>query len=241
MRSTAAAGDPALLREAAILLLAMGEDEAAKVLKLLEPREVQRVGAAMAALGSVHSRQLDRVVDRFLETVSGAGGHVMGANDYLRTMLLGGLGERRGRALRRRPRAGFAGLRWMDARTIGQLLRDESADVRAILLSYLPPARAAAVLTLLPGSAAKAHVVVALIRLASRCSRKSQDRLPGAPRRMGRRNFGRVTPLGGADTAAAVLAHLGRGTRQAVLAEVRELDPEAGEMLESAVAPEVAS
>jgi flagellar motor switch protein FliG len=75
---------------AAVLLLALGEDDAARVLKHLDPREVQRVGSAMASLRSVNMGQISVVLDAFLDTVTGQSGITIGASEYVRKMLVSG-------------------------------------------------------------------------------------------------------------------------------------------------------
>jgi flagellar motor switch protein FliG len=50
---------------AAVLLMSLGEADAAAVLKLMDPREVERVGSAMAALSGVSGDQVSDVMDRF--------------------------------------------------------------------------------------------------------------------------------------------------------------------------------
>ena len=78
---------------AAILLLALGEQDAARVLKHLDPREVQRVGSAMASLANVDMAQIGHVVESFLDTVTGHSGLTIGASEYIRRMLVSALGE----------------------------------------------------------------------------------------------------------------------------------------------------
>ncbi len=241
----------ARLREAAILLLAMGEDEAAKVLKLLDPREVQRVGAAMAALGKVHSRQVDRVVNRFLETVSGEQGEAMGANDYLKSMLVGALGERRAqprRALTRRVRSargradgsqrGLDALRWMNTGAVADFLLHEPVRVRAIVLSYLSPERAAQVVELVPGDRVKVDLVMELADLEPAYPRGLEDLSPARPRRASRHSGAGPAPLGGPQAAAALVGRLEENTRRAVMGEIQRRDQALAErMLELLSAP----
>ena len=81
------------VERAAILLLTLGERQASEILKHLDPREVQKVGAAMAALDAVDTGQIVAVVDSFLEAVTGQSGITVGADDYIRRMLVGALGE----------------------------------------------------------------------------------------------------------------------------------------------------
>ena len=53
------------IEKGAILLLALGEDEAAEVMKYLGPREVQKLGAAMSTMKAVQSEQLEAVLEEF--------------------------------------------------------------------------------------------------------------------------------------------------------------------------------
>lgn len=139
---------------AAIFLFALGEEGASKVLKHLDPREVQRVGAAMAALGNVDMGQIATVLGNFLETVSGQSGLTIGSSDTIRRMLVSALGEDKARTLLDRilggNTAGLDKLKWMDPRTIGEFIVHEHPQIQAIVLSYLEPDQAAEVLTFFP-------------------------------------------------------------------------------------------
>ena len=53
------------VQKAAVLMLALGEDEAAEVMKFLSPREVQQLGAAMSTMKSVQSEELEQVLAEF--------------------------------------------------------------------------------------------------------------------------------------------------------------------------------
>ncbi len=54
------------IHKSAILLMSLGEDEAAEVFKFLGPREVQKIGTAMAALKSVSRDEISTVRERVL-------------------------------------------------------------------------------------------------------------------------------------------------------------------------------
>ena len=84
---------------AAILLMSLGEKDAAEILKHMGPKEVQRVGSAMATLTSVNQTQVEGVVSEFLDAVSGQTGMGLGADDYIRNMLTQALGQEKAGAL----------------------------------------------------------------------------------------------------------------------------------------------
>ena len=54
---------------AAVLLLTLGEKEAAEVLRHMGPKEVQKVGLAMAQVGSVSKEEVTAILDDFIEEV----------------------------------------------------------------------------------------------------------------------------------------------------------------------------
>jgi flagellar motor switch protein FliG len=215
--------DLAPIDKAAILLLAMGDDEAAKVLKHLEPREVQRVGAAMSALGRVDTRQIDSVVDHFLEAVSSEAALAMGANDYLRKMLVGALGEQRARSVLERISGVMGGLdrlRWMHSRAIADFILHEHPKIQAVVLSYLEPAQAAEVLGSFPEDAARSDAVLRLASLESVPSGALRSLSLVLEQHVGRPKPGGAE-LGGKRAAALILNHLDKAVRESVTVDMR--------------------
>ena len=87
------------VERAAILLMSLGEKDAAEILKHMGPKEVQRVGTSMATLKDVRQEQVEGVVVEFLEAVSGQTGMGLGSDDYIRNMLTQALGDDKAGAL----------------------------------------------------------------------------------------------------------------------------------------------
>src|SRR5690625_3273857 len=79
--------------KAAILLMSLGESDAAEVLRHLGPKEVQRIGSAMSQLKSVQQRDVEAVMGSFLEEVRNLTGLGTDADNYIRNMLVTALGE----------------------------------------------------------------------------------------------------------------------------------------------------
>ena len=118
---------------AAILLMSLGEKDAAEILKHMGPKEVQRVGSAMATLTSVNQTQVEGVVSEFLDAVSGQTGMGLGADDYIRNMLTQALGQDKAGALIDRillggNTTGLDSLKWMEPRQVADLIRHEHQD-----------------------------------------------------------------------------------------------------------------
>ncbi len=141
--------------KAAILLLSLGEDTAAQVLKHMGPKEVQVIGMQMASLRNVAKGSVESVVDEFLEKVEEQTGIGIGTEDYIRSTLRSALGEDKAGALIDRILAGantkgLDTLKWMDARAVADVIRFEHPQIQSIVLSYLDPDQSAEVLRLLP-------------------------------------------------------------------------------------------
>ncbi len=140
---------------AAILLLALGEQDAAQVLKHLGAKDVQRVGAAMAQLSSVSREEVSTVLTTFSSSVERQTSFGVGTDDYIRKVMNEALGADKAgsvidRILRGRSSRGLEALKWMEAKAVGELLRHEHPQIISIVLSYLDADQAAQVLTQLP-------------------------------------------------------------------------------------------
>mgnify|MGYP001431453033 FL=1 len=136
---------------AAILLLSLGEQEAAEVMKHMGAKDVQRIGAAMTQLQNVSRQEVTEVLQEFTTTVENQTSLGVGVDDYLRKVLISALGEEKAaglidRILFGRTSKGLESLKWMDARAVAELIRQEHPQIIAIVLAYLDPDQSADVL-----------------------------------------------------------------------------------------------
>jgi flagellar motor switch protein FliG len=136
---------------AAILLMSIGEKDAAELLKHLGPKEVQAVGATMAALTDVTQGQVEGVVAEFLDSLSGQTGLGLGADEYIRNMLTAALGSDKASGLIDRillggNTTGLDTLKWMESRAVSDIIRHEHPQIQAIVIAYLEADQAAEIL-----------------------------------------------------------------------------------------------
>jgi flagellar motor switch protein FliG len=141
--------------KAAILMMLLGEDEAAAVIQNLTPREVQHLGIAMYNVGGVDQETVNAVLDEFLDTIKKQTGLGLGAGKYIENVLTKALGDDKaqsvlGRITPSSSESQIDILDWMDARSISELIIDEHPQIKALIISYLEFGLAADVLTLLP-------------------------------------------------------------------------------------------
>ena len=140
------------LDRAAILLMTIGESDAAEVLKHLGPKEVQRVGTSMSVLTEVNQEQVEGTVNLFLDAVGGKTSLGIGADDCIRNMLTQALGSEKAGGLIDRillggNTTGLDTLKWMEPRAVAELIRNEHPQIQAIVIAYLDPDLSSEILT----------------------------------------------------------------------------------------------
>ncbi|WP_019141171.1 flagellar motor switch protein FliG [Noviherbaspirillum massiliense] len=130
------------VQKGAILMLALGEEEAAEVMKYLSPREVQKLGAAMSTMKAVSSNELDRVLNEFRTQTEESTSFGLDSDEYIRAVLTKALGEDKAatllhRILGSRDASGIESLKWMDGPSVADLVRNEHPQIIATILVHL--------------------------------------------------------------------------------------------------------
>jgi flagellar motor switch protein FliG len=157
------------LERAAILLLTLGETEAAEILKHLGAKDVQRLGRSMAELANVSREEVRHVLGDFTSAVESQTSLGVANEEFVRKVLMSALGPEKANSLMDRialgnARKGLDALKWMDPRAVADLVRSEHPQIVAIILSYLGAEQAAEVLAVLP-DAMRADLVVRIATL----------------------------------------------------------------------------
>jgi flagellar motor switch protein FliG len=140
------------IMKSAVLMLALGEDEAAEVMKYLSPREVQKLGSAMAGMNSVGHEQLQEVIDEFLTEADKKSSVALDSDDYIRSVLTKALGDDKAsgllnRILQNKDASGIESLKWMDPQTVAEFIKNEHPQIIATILVHLEPDQASDVLS----------------------------------------------------------------------------------------------
>lgn len=156
------------LDRAAVLLLSLGEDQAAEIMRHLGPREVQRLGVAMSKLSRVSADQAHAVMREFREKIEQQTALGLGSNEFLRGALTKALGGERANSLIERilhggESNGLENLKWLEPRAIAELIKLEHPQVVALVLASIEPEQAGEVLHFLTERQASE----AMLRLAA--------------------------------------------------------------------------
>ena len=141
-------------QRAAILLMSLGEQDAANVLKQLDAKEVQKLGIAMAELKEISREQMSSVLDKFIGIADGKANVAGGSPDYVRRVLTQAVGKQKTDMLLDRVASGQTGqgieaLKWMEAKAVAQIISGEHPQIAAIVLAHLEPEQSAAIMPLL--------------------------------------------------------------------------------------------
>lgn len=213
----------------ALLLMTLGADEAAEVLKLLGPKEVQKLGGAMAAMPAQPREKVEVVLDELI-AFADKGSPIEADHEHIKAMLTKALGDERAthlisRVLQGSDTAGIESLKWMDAATAADMIKNEHPQIIATILVHLEFDQAGEILkhftdrlrndVLLRIATLDGVQPVALRELNEALTRM----LSGA-------SAVKKTAMGGVRHAADILNFVGSAAETAILDNVREYDPD---------------
>jgi flagellar motor switch protein FliG len=216
--------------DGAILLLSLGEEDASEVFKHLAPKEVQKLGAAMAKLRGVSRERVNGVLEKFHAEAAEKTSLGLNSDDYIRNVLTRALGNDKAnfvldRILQRGDDSGIEALKWVDAPTAAELLRNEHPQIIASVLVHLERDQAASILGELAEHLRKDVILrvatidgihpAALVEL----NQALAEALNGADKL-------KRSTTGGVRAAAEMLNFMGASHETAILDGVREFDDE---------------
>ncbi|ORT49348.1 flagellar motor switch protein FliG [Vibrio sp. qd031] len=140
---------------AAILLLSLNEDDAAGIIRHLEPKQVQRVGGAMAKVADLNNDKVTAVHRAFLEDIQKYTNIGMGSEDFMRKTLVAALGEDKANNLVEQillgtGSKGLDSLKWMDPRQVAAIIVNEHPQIQTLVLSYLESDQSAEIIAQFP-------------------------------------------------------------------------------------------
>ncbi|MDP2795701.1 MAG: flagellar motor switch protein FliG [Sulfurisoma sp.] len=218
------------VEKSAMLLLSLGEDEAAEILKHLGPKEVQKLGHAMAAIKAVPRNKVEAILDELAQQTA-KGSPLTVDENVIRAMLTKALGDDKAanliaRIMQGGDTAGIEGLKWMDAATVADLIRNEHPQIIATILVHLDYDHAGEILKLF--TERLRNDVLLRIATLDGVQPVAIQELNEAMRRLLAGAAGNVkkAAMGGVRHAAEILNFVGQAVETSVVDNVREYDPE---------------
>ena len=236
MKQPNAGEDLSGVQRAAVLLLSLGENDAAEVLKHMGAKEVQKLGLAMATMSGVTRDQVLRVMDDFDGALDKQTSVGVGADDYIRNVLIQALGADKAgslidRILLGRNTTGLDTLKWMDSRAIADLVRNEHPQIIAIVLSHLDGDHAADTLKLLP-ERTRADVLLRIATLDGIPPNALNELNEIMERQFSGNQNLKSSNIGGVKVAANILNYLETGQDQSILGAISQVDAELSQRIQ---------
>ncbi len=217
------------LEKAAMLMTILGPDEAAEVLKSLGPREVQKLGAAMASLPSQPREKVEKVLDE-LDGHALKGSPLEVDHEQIKAMLTKALGDERAahlinRVLQGSDTAGIESLKWMDSATAADLIKNEHPQIIATILVHLEFDQAGEILKHFP-ERLRNDVVLRIATLDGVQPTALRELNDALTRMLAGSTTVKKAAMGGVRHAAEILNFVGSAAETAIVDNVREYDPD---------------
>ncbi|MCH8504015.1 MAG: flagellar motor switch protein FliG [Ectothiorhodospiraceae bacterium] len=221
---------------AAVFLMSLGEDSAASVMKHLGPKEVQVLGQAMASVQNVTKDKVNSVMDDFVTTVTQQTSLGIGNTEYIRSVLVKALGEDKAggiidRILMGGNTRGLEQLKWLDGKTVAEMLRLEHPQIIAIVLAYLDSDHAAEVLAELP-ERTRHDILMRVATLGGIQPAALQELDEIMERQFSGKQRIKSSSIGGLQAAANILNYLDSSVESPLMEHVAETDQELSEKIQ---------
>ena len=218
------------LEDAAILMMSLGEEEASEVFKHLSPKEVQRLGEAIAKTKAITRERVDEVVDKFTGVAAAQSLLVSDTGDYVRAVLKRALGNDKAallidRILQGGDVSGIESLKWMDPLSVAELLRVEHPQIVAAILVHLDYDQAADVLKHL-SERQRTEVMLRIATMEGIQPTALKDLNEVLFKVLAGGDKVRKSSLGGVKTAAEMINLMGAAIEGAVIEAIRNHDPD---------------
>ncbi len=218
------------LNKSAILLLSLGENEAAEVFKYLSPKEVQKLGTAMANLSNISRETIDGVFSEFYTAAGEKTTLGMDSDDYIRAVLRKALGDDKAaglidRILQGGDTSGIESLKWMDSAAVAELIHNEHPQIIATILVHLEADQSSEILSHFTERLRNDVLlrIATLDGIQPTALKELNDVL--AKLLSGGTNIKKAT-LGGVKIVADIMNYMGGGQETAAIENIREHDPE---------------
>jgi flagellar motor switch protein FliG len=222
--------------KSAMLMILVGQETAAQVVKFLSQPEINRLSMAMSRISGVPRHAATAVLREFSDLMRHDDSLGIGGGEtYLQGVLEKALGsEKAGRFLGRLKQgayqAGLDEVKWHDPRDLAEMIKTEHPQIVAMIAAHLEPEQAQILMRHLPDDLVE-HVIPRLAMLdalapsaIAELSESLENLLAARPGEV------RVS-VGGIDIAAKILNRLGGARADRILATIHTVDPELSGLL----------
>jgi flagellar motor switch protein FliG len=230
------------VERAAVLMMLVGEEEAAAILQKLEPDEVRRLGSAMFAVADVSEEDVELVLDDFVGRARERNGIAFDPRPHVAAVMNRALGPEKAESVLARITPAEAAceielLDWLDAPEIAQMLEKEHPQIAAVLIANLDPAVGSQVLELLPDATQPdiLHRIAKLGPITPEAVETLRQMIANRSAKRAGRGPSQGLQLGGTREAAKLLQGARKATEQRVMPKLFKLDRDVAKQIEEAM------
>jgi flagellar motor switch protein FliG len=224
------------IEKAAILLLSLSEEDAAQILKHLEPKQVQRLGQAMAGIEDMTQPKITAVHKSFIEEIQNYSTIGFQSQEFVRRALTAALGEDKAanlvdQILSGNGAKGLESLKWMDSKQVASIIRNEHPQIQTIVMSYLEPEQSAEILSQFPEKV-RLDLLMRVANLEEVQPAALQELNEIMEKQFAGQAGTQAAKMGGLKSAANIMNYLDTNVEGQLMDAIREQDEEMSQQIQ---------
>lgn len=224
------------VEKAAILLLSLSEEDAAQILKHLEPKQVQKLGTAMAGMDDMTQGKITAVHKHFIEEIQNYSTIGFQSQDFVKKALTAALGEDKAanlidQILLGGGAKGLDSLKWMDSKQVASIIRNEHPQIQTIVMSYLDPEQSAEILSQFPEKV-RLDLMMRVANLEEVQPAALQELNEIMEKQFAGQAGTQAAKMGGLKSAAEIMNYLDTNVEGQLMDAIREQDEEMSQQIQ---------
>ncbi|AYA63690.1 MULTISPECIES: flagellar motor switch protein FliG [unclassified Alteromonas] len=224
------------VEKAAILLLSLSEEDAAQILKHLEPKQVQKLGGEMAKIEDMTQPKITAVHKHFIEEIQNYSTIGFQSQDFVKRALTAALGEDKAanlidQILMGSGAKGLDSLKWMDSKQVASIIRNEHPQIQTIVLSYLEPEQSAEILSQFPEKV-RLDLLMRIANLEEVQPAALQELNEIMEKQFAGQAGTQAAKMGGLKSAADIMNYLDTSIEGQLMDAIREQDEEMSQQIQ---------
>jgi flagellar motor switch protein FliG len=222
--------------KAAILLLSLSEEDAAQILKHLEPKQVQQVGMVMAGMEDFTQEKITAVHKQFIHEIQNFSTIGFQSEEFVRKALTAALGEdKAGHLIDQIVMGGGAkgldSLKWMDSKQVANIIRNEHPQIQTIVLSYLEAEQSAEIMGQFPEKV-RLDLMMRIANLEEVQPAALQELNEIMEKQFAGQAGAQAAKMGGLKAAADIMNYLDTNVEGLLMDSIRESDEEMSQQIQ---------
>ncbi|MBQ3681805.1 MAG: flagellar motor switch protein FliG [Succinimonas sp.] len=224
------------IEKAAVLMLSLNEEDAAGIFRHLEPKQVQKLGMAMASMTDFSNEKVSAVHRLFLEDIQKYSNIGIGSQDFVRKALTAALGEDKAgnlvdQIIMGSGAHGLDSLKWMDARQVATIIQNEHPQIQTIVLSYLEPEQSAEILSQFP-EPVRLDLIMRIANLEEVQPAALQELNEIMEKQFAGSSSAQAAKMGGLKAAASIMNYLDTNIEGQLMDAIRDNDEEMSQQIQ---------